>query len=66
MSCGSEGLLVVLTNSSQALFMEARVFWLMMLARVLQGISSTVVWVLALALLQVPLSHGSSVTLNSL
>ncbi|KZW02154.1 MFS general substrate transporter [Exidia glandulosa HHB12029] len=37
--------------ASQALFMEATKLWMMILARALQGISSTVVWVVALALL---------------
>ncbi|EJD55284.1 MFS general substrate transporter [Auricularia subglabra TFB-10046 SS5] len=36
---------------SQALFMEAKDYWMMLLARVIQGISSTIVWVVALALL---------------
>lgn len=39
--------------ASQALFMESTKLWMMILARVLQGISSTVVWVVALALLSV-------------
>ena len=36
---------------SQTMFMEAPVYWLMILARLLQGISSTVIWTLGLALL---------------
>ncbi|KAG8759497.1 hypothetical protein FRC14_005785 [Serendipita sp. 396] len=36
---------------SQILFMEAKWFWLMFLARVVQGISSAAVWVVAFALL---------------
>lgn len=36
---------------SQALFMEAKNYWMMVLARVIQGVSSTIVWVVALALL---------------
>ena len=36
---------------SQIMFMEAPVYWLMILARLLQGISSTVTWTVGLALL---------------
>jgi MFS family permease len=36
---------------SQIMLMESPVYWLMCLARVLQGISSSVVWVVGLALL---------------
>lgn len=43
------GLLVLL--GAQALFMESDRFWMMILARTIQGISSSVVWVVALALL---------------
>lgn len=35
------------------MFMEAPVYWVMILARVLQGISSTVIWTVGLALLYV-------------
>ena len=38
---------------SQIMFMEAPVYWLMILARILQGISSTVIWTIGLALLYV-------------
>jgi len=38
---------------SQIMFMEARVYWLMILARFLQGVSSTVIWTLGLAILYV-------------
>ena len=38
---------------SQIMFMEAPVYWLMILARLLQGISSTVTWTVGLALLYV-------------
>lgn len=37
--------------ASQIMLMEAPVYWLMCLARVLQGISSSVVWVVGLALM---------------
>jgi predicted MFS family arabinose efflux permease len=37
--------------ASQIMLMESPVYWLMCLARVLQGISSSVVWVVGLALL---------------
>lgn len=36
---------------SQIMLTESPVYWLMCLARVLQGISSSVVWVVGLALL---------------
>ena len=36
---------------SQVMFMEARVYWLMVLARFLQGASSAVIWTVGLALL---------------
>jgi predicted MFS family arabinose efflux permease len=42
---------LVLLIGSQVMFMEAPTYWLMCLARVLQGISSSVVWVVGLALL---------------
>ncbi|PVG02160.1 MFS general substrate transporter [Serendipita vermifera] len=42
---------VLLLIGSQALFMEANVYWLMVLARVIQGASSAVVWMLSFALL---------------
>jgi DHA1 family solute carrier family 18 vesicular amine transporter 1/2 len=35
---------------SQVMLMESPLYWLMCLARVLQGISSSVVWVVGLAL----------------
>ena len=38
---------------SQIMFMEAPVYWLMILARFLQGVSSTVIWTVGLALLYV-------------
>lgn len=38
---------------SQIMFMEAPVYWLMILARLLQGVSSTVIWTVGLALLYV-------------
>ena len=37
--------------ASQIMLMESPAYWLMCLARVLQGISSSVVWVVGLALL---------------
>jgi MFS family permease len=43
------GLLALL--GSQALLMEAPAYWVMCLSRVLQGISSSVVWTLGIALL---------------
>jgi DHA1 family solute carrier family 18 vesicular amine transporter 1/2 len=42
---------LVLLIGSQIMFMEAPVFWVMCFARVLQGISSSVVWIVGLALL---------------
>jgi predicted MFS family arabinose efflux permease len=36
---------------SQIMFMEAPAYWLMVLARVLQGLSATVIWTVGLALL---------------
>jgi len=36
---------------SQLLLMEASAYWLMVVARALQGISSSMVWVVGLALL---------------
>ena len=38
---------------SQIMFMEAPTYWLMILARFLQGVSSTVIWTVGLALLYV-------------
>lgn len=35
------------------MFMEAPTYWLMIIARFLQGISSTVIWTVGLALLYV-------------
>ena len=35
---------------AQIMLMEARTYWLMVLARILQGASSSVIWVLGLAL----------------
>lgn len=37
--------------ASQAMLMEVPTYWLMVIARVIQGISSSVVWVVGLALL---------------
>lgn len=42
---------LLLLIGSQIMFMEANVYWLMCLARVLQGFSSAAVWVVAFALL---------------
>ncbi|KAH7104720.1 MFS general substrate transporter [Auriculariales sp. MPI-PUGE-AT-0066] len=44
---------------AQACFMESTTFWMMVVARIIQGASSTVVWVVALALLcdTVPSQH---------
>ncbi|PVG02132.1 MFS general substrate transporter [Serendipita vermifera] len=42
---------IVLLIGSQAMFMEARTYWFMVLSRVLQGISSAAVWVVSFALL---------------
>lgn len=36
---------------SQILLMEADKYWVMLLARIIQGISSSVIWVVGLALL---------------
>jgi DHA1 family solute carrier family 18 vesicular amine transporter 1/2 len=36
---------------SQIMFMEAPTYWVMCLARIFQGVSSSVVWVVGLALL---------------
>lgn len=36
---------------SQIMFMEAPTYWVLCLARVLQGISSSAVWIVGLALL---------------
>jgi DHA1 family solute carrier family 18 vesicular amine transporter 1/2 len=38
---------------AQIMFMEAPAYWLMILARFLQGVSSTVIWTVGLALLYV-------------
>lgn len=43
------GLITLL--GSQVLLMEAPKYWVMCLARVIQGLSSSVVWVVGLALL---------------
>lgn len=43
------GVLVLI--GSQIMLMEAPVYWLMCLARILQGMGSTMVWVVGLALL---------------
>jgi len=37
-------------SGSQILLMESREYWLMMIARVLQGISAAAVWTAGLAL----------------
>ncbi|PBK69466.1 MFS general substrate transporter [Armillaria solidipes] len=42
---------VFIIIGSQIMFMEAPVYWLMCLARTLQGIGSTMIWVVGLALL---------------
>jgi predicted MFS family arabinose efflux permease len=42
---------LVLLTGSQVMFMEAPTYWVMCLARVLQGISSSMVWIVGLALL---------------
>ena len=42
--------LVALTGS-QVMFMEAPSYWLMVLARMLLGVSSSVIWAVGLALL---------------
>ncbi|KAK0200813.1 major facilitator superfamily domain-containing protein [Desarmillaria ectypa] len=42
---------VIILIGSQIMFMEAPAYWMMCLARVLQGIGSTMVWVVGLALL---------------
>ncbi|THU82496.1 MFS general substrate transporter [Dendrothele bispora CBS 962.96] len=42
---------VIILVGSQIMLMEAPVYWLMVLARVLQGIGSTMVWVVGMALL---------------
>lgn len=42
---------LVLLIGSQIMFMEAPTYWVMILARVIQGFSSTIVWVVGLALL---------------
>lgn len=41
----------IILVGSQIMFMEAPVYWLMCLARVLQGLGSTMIWVVGLALL---------------
>ena len=41
---------------SQIMFMEAPTYWLMIIARFLQGVSSTVIWTIGLALLYVQFS----------
>jgi DHA1 family solute carrier family 18 vesicular amine transporter 1/2 len=43
------GLLLLI--ASQIIFMEAPHYWVMVIARVLQGCSATIVWVVGLALL---------------
>lgn len=47
--------LLALTGS-QIMLMLAPTYWVMALARVIQGVSSSMVWVVALALLYVILS----------
>ncbi|KAE9409352.1 MFS general substrate transporter [Gymnopus androsaceus JB14] len=42
---------IIILIGSQIMLMEAPVYWLMCLARILQGIGSTMVWVIGLALL---------------
>ncbi|KAK0189482.1 MFS general substrate transporter [Armillaria mellea] len=42
---------VIILIGSQIMFMEAPAYWLMCLARFLQGVGSTMVWVVGLALL---------------
>lgn len=44
---------IIILIGSQIMLMEAPVYWLMCLARVLQGIGSTMVWVVGMALLLV-------------
>lgn len=36
---------------SQIMLMEATTYWMMVVSRILQGISSSVVWVIGLAML---------------
>ena len=43
----------VVLIGSQIMFMEAPTYWVMCLARALQGIGSTMVWVIGLALMYV-------------
>lgn len=50
--------LLALTGS-QIMLMEAPSYWVMALARVIQGISSSAVWIVGLALLQVFLIASS-------
>ncbi len=45
----------VILIGSQIMFMEAPTYWLMCFARALQGIGSTMVWVIGLALMCVGL-----------
>jgi predicted MFS family arabinose efflux permease len=54
------GLLLLI--GSQIMFMEAPTYWVMCLARVIQGFSSSVVWIVGLALLcdVVPEEHVGS------
>jgi predicted MFS family arabinose efflux permease len=40
----------IILIGSQIMFMEAPVYWLMCVARVLQGLGSTMIWVVGLAL----------------
>ncbi|KAK7468483.1 hypothetical protein VKT23_002990 [Stygiomarasmius scandens] len=42
---------VIILVGSQIMLMEAPVYWLMVLARVLQGVGSTMIWVVGMALL---------------
>jgi predicted MFS family arabinose efflux permease len=44
--------LITLTLS-QVMLMEAAAYWMMVVSRILQGISSSVVWVVGLAMLLV-------------
>jgi predicted MFS family arabinose efflux permease len=42
---------MILLIGSQIMFMEAPTYWLMVIARVLQGCSSSIAWVIGLALM---------------
>jgi predicted MFS family arabinose efflux permease len=43
----------IILIGSQIMFMEAPVYWLMCVARVLQGLGSTMIWVVGMALVYV-------------